>query len=781
MAQETEHKIQFTAKTGLLVAAIVLLTLIAYLPAIQSGYIWDDDDYVTENQTLWSSGGLAQIWMSPKSTPQYYPLVHSSFWLEYQLWELNPMGYHITNVLLHIGAAMLLWRGLFLLGLPYSWVAAFIFALHPVHVESVAWITERKNVLSMVFYLSAAICMFYRLDLVENKIKPKRSWFWYLGGLFFFACALLSKTVTCSLPAALLLLIWWRRGRVKFLEVLDLLPFFALGLVGGLSTAWLEQHHVGAQGVEWNYGLVERVLIAGRVIWFYAGKLFWPGELVFNYPRWSVDSGAWWQYFFPVAVISVTVFLWFMRRRWGRGPLTAFLFFCGTLFPALGFIDVYPFRYSFVADHFQYHASIGLIAAAVVAGGRLIGSWPVRRVGALAGVVIALLAVCTYYQCYDYHDVETLWRRTIAKNDGSWLAHNNLGVILYSRGKDDEALQHYLAAVESQPNYTEALNNLGSLYAGKGESDRALSYFEEALSVEPGNVLAHYNLGVEYADRGEIDKAMRYYRKTLQLNPEYTRAHNNLGRLLMNLNRDDEAQRHFRLALEYSPRMVQAHINLGAIALKKESINDAILHSLAAIDLQPENAQAHTQLAIAYSRLDKMEKAIEAFETAWRLDPNDASIQANLGTALFRKNRFPEARDAYERALALTPQRSDLQANLADTYAALGNKQKAVDFYRRALARDPDSLRTRLNYGIFMARNGNLDAALEQFNAVLRTHPESVEAHRSRVQAQWLAGYHAAARDSYSALKKISPIQAAELAGFIPELEAEFSGEKSEG
>ncbi|HEX4342912.1 MAG TPA: O-GlcNAc transferase, partial [Verrucomicrobiae bacterium] len=327
---------------------LVVATFIAYQPMWHAGFIWDDDAYVTNNQTLHDLNGLKQIWLEPKATPQYYPLVYTTFWLEYHTWKLNPLGYHVVNVLLHALGSLLLWRVLKRLALPGAWLAAAIFALHPVNVESVAWVTERKNVLSAVLFFAAALA-YLRFDgLAESK---KRLWTWWCAALLLFIGALLSKTVACSLPAALLLVCWWKKGRVTMADVLPLIPFFIMGLGLGLHTAWLEKHHVGASGAEWSLSFIERCLIAGRALWFYAGKLVWPSQLTFIYPRWQIGTGVWWQWLFPLAVLAVVVTLWRARKRLGRGPLVAVLFFAGTLLPALGFFDLYPMRYSFVADH----------------------------------------------------------------------------------------------------------------------------------------------------------------------------------------------------------------------------------------------------------------------------------------------------------------------------------------------------------------------------------------------------------------------------------------------
>ena len=369
----TSHSESSTKRhTASLALLIFLASMIAYLPAMGGGFIWDDNDYVTENPTLRDVAGLREIWLDPSATPQYYPLVHSSFWIEYQLWGLNPTGYHVVNVLIHILNALLLWRVLTRFSVPVAWFAALVFAIHPVHVESVAWITERKNVLSGFFYLSAVLCFLNFDDFTKLHVQEaRRRYGWYVAAHVCFIAALFSKTVASTLPAALLVMIWWKRGKITLRNIVALLPMFAIGVFMGLFTVRLEKEQVGAQGIDWELSLIERLLIAGRAIWFYAGKLVWPFELIFTYPRWNIDHNQAWQYVFPAGVLAVLVGLWMTRNRIGRGPLAAVCFFCGTLFPALGFFDVYPMIFSFVADHFQYMASIGVIVLVVATANEL--------------------------------------------------------------------------------------------------------------------------------------------------------------------------------------------------------------------------------------------------------------------------------------------------------------------------------------------------------------------------------------------------------------------------
>ena len=339
-------------KTLLTAVLIVCCTFLAYLPALSGGLLWDDAAHVTRPE-LRSLHGLWRIWSDLGATQQYYPLLHSAFWVEYKLWGDATLGYHLLNLLLHAAAAILVMLIMRRLGLPGAWLAALIFALHPVCVESVAWIAEQKNTLSTVFYLSAAL-LYLHFDQTRRRSQ-------YFLALALFVMALLSKTVTDTLPAALLVVFWWRRGRIGWKrDVLPLLPWFALGAAAGIFTAWVERTLVGAEGPDFALTLVERFLVAGRAIWFYVGKLVWPANLMFFYPRWRVDSTEWWQYLFPLAALAALAGLCLLARK-RRGPLAGALIFAGTLFPALGFFNVYPFVYSYVADHFQYVASLGII------------------------------------------------------------------------------------------------------------------------------------------------------------------------------------------------------------------------------------------------------------------------------------------------------------------------------------------------------------------------------------------------------------------------------------
>src|SRR5438270_1224793 len=345
----------FSRSDWLLALAFFTVTLLAYSPAWNGKPIWDDNEHLTRLE-LRSWNGLEQIWTNVGVTHQYYPLVHTVFWIEQRLWNDNLLYYHLLNILLHSGAALILVKCVRELKLPRPWLVGAIFALHPVQVESVAWISELKNTLSAVFCLSSA--------LLYLKFNPTRNWPTYFFAFGLFLLGLLSKSVICVLPAAILVVLWWQSGQMRWKrDALPLIPFFVTGIAAGLFTAGVVRHFVGAVGTAFQFSIIQRVLIAGRALWFYLWKLFWPTNLIFTYPRWDVSQAVWWQYLFPVGAILLFVMLFLLRQKLS-GALAGSLVFAIMLFPALGFLNVYPFVYSFVADHFQYLACIGIITTA---------------------------------------------------------------------------------------------------------------------------------------------------------------------------------------------------------------------------------------------------------------------------------------------------------------------------------------------------------------------------------------------------------------------------------
>jgi len=631
---------------------LLLLVVIAYIPACQGDFIWDDDHYVSENPVLASPHGLWDIWVWPIAaaidpddqfhytqfrTPQYYPLIFTTFWVEYRLWGLHPAGFHWGNVVLHGLNAGLLWLLLRRLRIPFPWFAAAIFALHPVHVESVAWITERKNVLSGFFYLIAFLA-YLRFSPPEEKDGEEGRKGWYAVSLLAFVAALLSKSVTCSLPAVLVLVYWWKRdpqasrerqrpeedagppaprpaawGWLKRREVLALIPMFAVGLVLALNTARIERQFVGAQGEDWNFTAVERCLIAGRALWFYVGKLLWPYPLIFNYERWHIDAHQPWQYLFPLGCLAVFVILaWPLTplalpkllmplRNLGRGPLTACLIFAGTLFPALGFFNVYPMIYYFAADHFQYLASIAMICVAMAVIQVLGRRWPWIHAPEgkfLAAVLLLALGYLTWRQGYVYRNLDTLWTDTRDKNPEAWMAQDNFGLAQANQGNYILAVQCFDRAIQINPRSPLAYTNWGFVLLKHGREAESVAreaqkvgdeararqnfaeakrWYERALEKttkaaecdhtnDPG---LFFNMGYVYVHLEDHERAIPCFEKALdaiasfrryqdltKLIPQYE---NILASSLLKVGRREEALRHAQRAAELAQREAERH------------------------------------------------------------------------------------------------------------------------------------------------------------------------------------------------------------------------------
>ncbi len=498
-----------------------------------------------------------------------------------------------------------------------------LWAFHPVSVESVAWITERKNVLSGLFYFLAVLAYLRFRPLTGPDAARACDWRYYPLVLVLFLCALLSKTVTCSLPAVLLLLVWWKTGRVRWRDVLVLAPLFVMGVASGFMTTWMEKHYVGASGAEWALSFVQRCLVAGRALWFYAGKLFWPRDFTFIYPRWDIDTGVPWQYLFPVAALVVLIALWLLRSRIGRGPLVAVLYFAGTLAPALGFFDVYPFRFSYVADHFQYLACIGLISLAASTGaaiceraGQRGRDWGVVT----AAIVLLVLGLTTWRQQHIYRDLETLWRDTLAKNPDCWLAHNNLGNILVMRGETDKARAEFAEAIRLKPNFTYAHENLAKLLAESGRTAEAIPEYEAALKTNPHSAEDHDNLGVALASLGRFDEAIAQYRSTLQIDP----------------------------------KLSDVHYNLAVALVEEGKMPEAITEYQAVIRIKPDPV-TYNNLAVTLLRVGRVQEAVEQFQRALALQPDDPGLHYNFGNALAQQGKIPEAIASYEQALKLRP------------------------------------------------------------------------------------------------------------------------------
>lgn len=562
-----------------LALALTAGIFVAYAPAWQGGLLWDDAQHLT-NPSLRPLSGLWRIWFELGATQQYYPLTHSVFWLEHRLWADGTLGYHLVNIALHAASACMLVVLLRRVDIPGGLIAAVLFALHPMHVESVAWITELKNTLSGALAMASALTYLHFDDT--------RSTTAYRTALLLFVLGLLSKSVVAPLPAVLLVLLWWRRGTIDIRrDVKPLVPFIIAGLAAGLATTWIERTLIGAQGEAFALSFADRVLVAGRAWWFYLATMAWPSNLMFNYPRWDVSAAIWWQWLFPLAVALVGLVCLRIRER-TRAPLAAFLIYGAWLFPASGFINVYPFRFSFVADHFAYLASIPmlvLIAAAMHTATRRVAG-PARIVGLI--VLASVLAGLTYRQSAAYASAELLYTDVLARNPASWLAHGNLGMLALQNARDtadlETARRHLTEAVRLNPNVAEARNDLGTALQLMGRTSDAVVEYRAAIRIAPG----------------------------------FARPHANLATALLALNRPADAAAEAREAVRLQPEFADGHAALG-VALLALGDSAAVMHMQAVVDLRPNDAMARERLALALDSVGRTGEAAEQRRLARQL------------------------------------------------------------------------------------------------------------------------------------------------------------------
>jgi len=646
----------FSSRRGAIAFALVLavLTILVYRPAWNGGFLWDDDVYITTNELLTAPDGLRRIWFSFDSPSQYFPLVYTMFRVEHAFWGLNPTGYHWVNLLLHVANALLVWGVLARLKVPGAWLAGAIFALHPVQVESVAWITERKNVLMAFFFLLTLLAWIAFIDE-----RTKRRWLFYGLALILYLLALSAKTTACTLPAALFLILWLQKKPIRWKRIFQIIPFLVLGFAMGALAMWWERYHQGTSRAVFTFlSPIERVLVASRAVWFYLSKLIWPSRLTFIYPRWDITPTHFLSYVWLLAGLTLCVATYFLRRYVGRSVEVAAGFFVATLRPVLGFIMLYTFRYTFVADHYQYLACIGPIALASAGLVNLADTFKNSRTLILSAALcgVALLATLTWRQATMYGDIETLWRTTLARNPGCWMAHNNLGIALFEKGQLGEAIVHYRITLQMQPNFWDADYNLGSALLGKGEVDEAILYCDKAVAKQPNDPDAQVALANALLQKKRIDDAIVHYQKAVAIRPDYFLARYGLGHAL----------------------------------LEKGQLDGAIEHFRAALLIRPDHPDCHTTLAIALDESGQFAEAIGHYERATGISPQSVSALANLAWLLATcpDSSFRDGSKAIQLARRADQLSGGTNAlvlrTLAAGYAEAGQFEKAIENGRAA-------------------------------------------------------------------------------------------------
>jgi tetratricopeptide (TPR) repeat protein len=706
---------------------LILFVILTYTPVWKAGFVWDDETILTANSCIVGPLGLKEIWTT--AAADICPLTLTTFWAEHALWGLNPLPYHLVNVLLHGACAILLWRLLRSLRVQGAWLGAVLWALHPVMVESVAWITEMKNTESGLFFLLSILFFVRWINLAVAGYDSERehgggssaptlparnasawvdpsgysippasstsmsrststmflkgcldgrtgdSWSYALS-LLFAALAMAAKSSTVILPVVLCLCAWWIEGRWHWRNLARMVPIFLMAIAASALSIWTQRSQLATvTDPQWVRTWPERLATAGDAVWFYLGKLLWPHPLSANYPRWQIDAGQWVSYLPLLALIVILSIFWLRRRSGGAGSRACFLaftYFIVALLPVLGFIDTYIFQYSLVFDHFQYLAGIGPLA---LTGTALIIPKKPWLQSALGAGLLLILGIASWQWIWVYTSEDAFWTDMLAKNPNSWMAHNNLGNALFQKGQLDDAVAQYQKALETNPDDAQAHNNLGNALFQKGELDDAVAHYQKALEINPKYAQAHSNLGLALFRKGQLDDAVAHYQKALEINPDDAQAHSNLGLALFQKGQLDDAVAHYQKALETNPNSFEVHSDLGNALFRKGQVNNAVAQYQKALEINPDYARAHGNLGVALFQKGQVDDAVAQYQKALEINPNSFEVHYNLGYALFQKGELDLAITQFQEVLRLKPDFSPAQDNLARAQALVRQRE----------------------------------------------------------------------------------------------------------
>lgn len=667
-----------SGRTAIAALALIGITLMVYAPALRAGFIWDDDLLVTGNPLLTSPGGLRAIWFSSAAI-DYTPLTSTTFWIEWRLWGANPAGYHLVNILLFTGAVLLLWRLLRALAIPGAWWGALLFAVHPVNVASVAWIAERKNALSLCFYLLAIL--FY-LEFYERPTAAR-----YSLACFASVCAFLAKSSTVILPAALLICVWWRYRKLSRADLLRSAPLFLLAAAAALITIYFQGRF--AQTASVTVPIAFRIVRAGDAVWFYLWKDVWPLGLCSIYPKWPLQPGSFLAWVPALACAALLLVFFLTRQRRGRVPFAFWSYYVCALLPVLGFVNAGFMDQAYVADWWQQLALPGVtaLAGALIARASVLGGMRMAVIMASAGAVAALLAFQTFGEASAYHSMETQCLHTLARNPASWSAHTNLAMALLQKGDPADALSH----------------------------------LREALKLDPSQPMIHFDYANALASQGQLTEAAAEYQEAIRLRPDYSEARNNFGLLLEGQGRLEEAIQQYRLAIQYEPAYAEACHNLGFALQAQGHLDDAISWYRRALNLRPGFAEAHFQLGNALRARGRTEDAILQYRQALQCNPRFLDALQNLGNALFGQGKLDEAIAEYRQALAIDPAAASICYNLGGALLQQGRPQEAISHLEAAAnlthRGDPSILRVLAaayaQAGRYQEAISSVEAALE--------------------------------------------------------------------
>lgn len=728
-------------------AMILLAGAYVYAPVWHGDWLWDDDLYITQNDAVRSWAGLRSIWLAPTGV-NYFPITATVQWLQWHLWHEHTSGYHLTNMGLHLVSAALVGRLLRQLGVRHSWIGGLLFVVHPVAVESVAWISELKNTLSLPFLLLAA-CGYVAFDTAAGMGRPARTA--YLAALAAFVLAMLAKSTVAVFPALMLVFAGWRRGRISRRDLAAAAPFLAVSLLLGLVTVWFEQHRAIGKDVMEPVSLLQRLAVSGVALTFYLGKCLVPLRTVGIYPRWVVPPTPGTD-FLPWLVLAL-VGAWLWQRRnspEGRAVLLGSVWFGANLIPVLGLVPMAYQANSWVADHFAYTSLVGWAGLAAagfgwwLTAGKAGGSaWPWLAIAA----VTCGAAVESRHLAGTYRDGIVLWRHTLELNPSSATAHNNLGTALSQKGHFPEAIAEYGAAIRLRPRYADAHYNWGIALAKTGRNAEAVREYREALRLNPGNPKTLNNLGSALTGQGAAGEAIGLLTEVVRQEPGFANAQNNLGMALEQEDRLAEAIAHYREALRLDPGLAQAWNNLGNALAKAGRPAEALDPYREALRLQPDLAEGYFNYGNAVAVLGRREEAVAAYAKALVYRADVAAFHLNLAIVLSELGRRPEAIAHYRRATQLDPGSAAAHFDLANELFNSDQPELAVPEYEKALELQPGQPETLNNLGSALLKSGHPAEAIARYQAALRQAPDYADAHFNLGQAWRALGREAEAAE----------------------------------
>jgi tetratricopeptide (TPR) repeat protein len=618
------------------------------------------------------------MWTAPGGA-DYFPLKETVQWIEWHLWGDSPAGYHLVSVSLHLLSAFLFWALLARLGVRFAWPAALFFAVHPMVVESVAWISELKNTLSLPFLLVSALA-YFAFDECRGRPGGAGRGAFALSLLAFLA-SLLAKGSGVMFPFVILIYVWVRHGRITGRAILDTVPFAAMSAAAGAATIWFQEHRAIAGVVAPLGGIGERLAVAGHAVVFYFAKAIIPWPICPVYPGWRTgvsllsDACPW------IAIIAVTVVLWSCRGRWGRGPILAEGWFVLNLVPVLGFVRMSFARLSPVSDHFAYIALLGLVGGLAGAFGSLaqaIGQkGPRQALGGAVALVLGVFAWESHALSANYRDDRVFWTFAGRQNPEAWAPRNNLGLIDLAAGRLPEAASQFEAVIRSGEEQAEVFNNLGTTYTRMGRYDEAEAQFEAALRLQPGYPVAEANLGNVLAQTRQFDQAAVHYRRSLELRPDMADVHTRLGMAYSLSGHPDEAAAEFAEAIRLDPDAAEPRYRLATVLANAGRLPEAIVRFREAVAIDPARADAYAGLGLALTLSQRPREALEPLRRAVALQPQNAQARAYLGLALFRLGSLSGAIDSYRSAIKISGDDPDIWFNLADALRSAGRLDEA--------------------------------------------------------------------------------------------------------